>query len=251
MTDHGFLDARGRTRVVVTGIGVKTPAGTDVDTMWDTVLAGRGTAGRIERWDPSELPVQFAEFATWQHQWMQGAVSDHQLAYWKKRFATIPPVIDMPHKGPRPAAQTFRGTSLRPEIPLALCNDLRALSRREGSTLFMTMLAGFMALEVGTDHALGLGGIVTEPYLLLRVREGSPCSDLLIATAFQRGRKPEERVAVLRPKLPTVAETLALIEELVQLLTQAQPPARSAPSSTGKVASARKPLRPASPAHAM
>ncbi len=59
MTDNGFLDARGRTRVVVTGIGVKTPAGTDVDTMWDTVLAGRGTAGRIERWDPSALPVQF------------------------------------------------------------------------------------------------------------------------------------------------------------------------------------------------
>ncbi len=93
-----------------------------------------------------ELPVQFAEFATWQHQWMQGAVSDHQLAYWKKRFATVPPVVDMPHKGPRPASQTFRGTSLRPEIPLPLCNDLRALSRREGSTLFMTMLAGFMAL---------------------------------------------------------------------------------------------------------
>ena len=41
-------------------MGAKTPAGTDVETMWKTVLAGRGTAGRIERWDPSELPVQFA-----------------------------------------------------------------------------------------------------------------------------------------------------------------------------------------------
>jgi 3-oxoacyl-[acyl-carrier-protein] synthase II len=60
MTDNAFLDARGRTRVVVTGMGVKTPAGTDLDTMWSTVTAGRGTAGRIERWDPSELPVQFA-----------------------------------------------------------------------------------------------------------------------------------------------------------------------------------------------
>jgi amino acid adenylation domain-containing protein len=93
-----------------------------------------------------ELPVQFAEFATWQHQWMQGGVSDHQLAYWKKRFASIPPVIDLPIKGSRPNSQTFRGTSLRPEIPLPLCNDLRALSRREGSTLFMAMLAGFFAL---------------------------------------------------------------------------------------------------------
>src|SRR3546814_11360010 len=48
-----------------------------------------------------ELPVQFAEFAAWQHEWMQGEVSDHQLAYWKQRFATIPPVIDLPLKGDR------------------------------------------------------------------------------------------------------------------------------------------------------
>ena len=93
-----------------------------------------------------ELPVQFAEFATWQRDWMQGAVSDHQLAYWKKQFATIPPVLQLPYKGARPASQTFRGTSLRPEIPVELCNDLRALSRQEGSTFFMTMLAGFFAL---------------------------------------------------------------------------------------------------------
>ena len=93
-----------------------------------------------------ELPIQFAEFATWQHEWMQGPVSDHQLAYWKGKFATIPPVLELPIKGPRPAAQSFRGTSLRPEIPLDLCNSLRSLSRAEGSTLFMTMLAGFIAL---------------------------------------------------------------------------------------------------------
>ena len=91
-------------------------------------------------------PIQLAEFATWQHEWMQGEVSDHQLQYWKKKFATIPPVLDMPVKGPRPPGQTFRGTSLRPEIPLETCNGLRALSTKEGSTLFMTMLAGFAAL---------------------------------------------------------------------------------------------------------
>jgi amino acid adenylation domain-containing protein len=91
-------------------------------------------------------PIQLAEFATWQHEWMQGEVSDYQLEYWKKKFKTIPPVLDMPVKGPRPPSQTFRGTSLRPEIPLEVCNDLRALSRNEGSTLFMTMLAGFAAL---------------------------------------------------------------------------------------------------------
>jgi 3-oxoacyl-[acyl-carrier-protein] synthase II len=60
MTDPAFLDARGRPRVAVTGIGVKTPAGTDVATMWETVRAARPTAGRITRWDPTNVPVQIA-----------------------------------------------------------------------------------------------------------------------------------------------------------------------------------------------
>ena len=60
MTGSTFLDARGRPRVVVTGMGVKTPAGVTVDVLWTTVCAGKGTAKRIERFDPSELPVQFA-----------------------------------------------------------------------------------------------------------------------------------------------------------------------------------------------
>ena len=93
-----------------------------------------------------EPPIQLAEFAVWQHEWMQGEVSNYQLEYWKEKFKTIPPVLEMPIKGSRPPNQTFRGTSLRPEIPLDICNGLRALSKKEGSTLFMTMLAGFAAL---------------------------------------------------------------------------------------------------------
>jgi len=54
-TDH-----RGRPRVAVTGLGVKTPAGTDVASFWSTVRAGRATAAPIEQFDPSELPVRFA-----------------------------------------------------------------------------------------------------------------------------------------------------------------------------------------------
>ncbi|HEY7105154.1 MAG TPA: beta-ketoacyl-ACP synthase II [Acidimicrobiia bacterium] len=60
MSEPAFLDARGRTRVAVTGIGLKTPAGTDVATVWETVCAGRSMAGRISRWDASQLPVQIA-----------------------------------------------------------------------------------------------------------------------------------------------------------------------------------------------
>ena len=61
MTDAAFLDARGRPRVAVTGIGVKTPAGTDVATMWSTVRAAKKcTALPIKRFDATELPVRFA-----------------------------------------------------------------------------------------------------------------------------------------------------------------------------------------------
>jgi len=54
------LDHRGRPRVAVTGLGVKAPAGNDVDSFWATVRAGRPTAATIERFDPVDLPVRFA-----------------------------------------------------------------------------------------------------------------------------------------------------------------------------------------------
>ena len=98
---------------------------------------------------PSRLPeldLQFADLAAWQHEWMQGEVSDHQLEYWKKELGSNPPVLELPSKGPRPKTQSFKGAAPRAEIPVALCNELRVLSRTEGTTLFMTMLAAFVAL---------------------------------------------------------------------------------------------------------
>lgn len=133
-------------------------------------------------------------------------------------------------------------------LPLgsSTADELRLLVQPRGAT------SGLVAIEVGADHAVGLGGIVAEPYVLLRVREASPCAERLVGVlTFTRGRKPEERVALIRPKLPTVAETLALVSELVELVTGELPPQRSARSSGGKLASARKPLRPSAPAHAM
>ncbi|MFC1715834.1 amino acid adenylation domain-containing protein [Candidatus Poribacteria bacterium] len=93
-----------------------------------------------------ELPIQFADFAHWQRQWMQGEVAETQLAYWKKRLADCPPELGLPLDHPRPAMQTFRGAAPRIELPLDLCESLRALSRGEGVTLFMTMLTAFAAL---------------------------------------------------------------------------------------------------------
>jgi amino acid adenylation domain-containing protein len=94
-----------------------------------------------------ELPIQFADFAVWQRRWMQEeGVAEAQLAYWKEKLAGSPPVLELPTDRPRPAVQTFRGAAPRVELPLDLCEALRAVSRRDGVTLFMTMLAAFLTL---------------------------------------------------------------------------------------------------------
>jgi amino acid adenylation domain-containing protein len=92
-----------------------------------------------------ELPVQYADFAQWQRRWLQGETLDKQLAYWRTQLADLP-LLNMPTDRPRPPVQTFRGESYSTEFAADLCAALKELSRREGVTLFMTLLAGFQAL---------------------------------------------------------------------------------------------------------
>ncbi|MDB4951689.1 MAG: Malonyl CoA-acyl carrier protein transacylase [Gemmatimonadetes bacterium] len=93
-----------------------------------------------------ELPVQYADFAAWQREWMSGAVLDEQLAYWKSRLAGAPPVLELPADRPRPPVQTYRGRTLSAPLPRELTERLNSLARAEGATLFMTLLAAFSAL---------------------------------------------------------------------------------------------------------
>jgi amino acid adenylation domain-containing protein len=92
-----------------------------------------------------ELPIQYVDYAVWQRQWLQGEVLEKQLSYWKQQLSGVA-VLDLPTDGPRPAAQTFRGARKSAVFPKALCDELKALSRREGATLFMTLLAAFQTL---------------------------------------------------------------------------------------------------------
>ncbi|MCP4662520.1 MAG: amino acid adenylation domain-containing protein, partial [bacterium] len=92
-----------------------------------------------------ELPVQYADFAVWQRQWLRGEVLERQLAYWREQLAGLP-VLDLPTDRPRPAVQSFRGTSEPLRLPAELGRQLRALGREHGTTLFMTLLAAFQAL---------------------------------------------------------------------------------------------------------
>jgi amino acid adenylation domain-containing protein len=93
-----------------------------------------------------ELPIQFADYAAWQRQWLRGEVLEGLLAFWKKRLAGCPPLLELPSDRPRPKVQSFRGAALLVELPPPLCKALRSLSRRRGVTLFMTMLAAFETL---------------------------------------------------------------------------------------------------------
>jgi amino acid adenylation domain-containing protein len=89
-----------------------------------------------------ELPIQYADFALWQRQWLQGEVSEAQRNYWTQRLAGIP-MLELYTDRPRPAVQTFRGEREAIEISKPLTEALKALSRQERVTLFMTLLAAF------------------------------------------------------------------------------------------------------------
>jgi amino acid adenylation domain-containing protein len=92
-----------------------------------------------------ELPVQFADFAYWQRQWLQPEVLENQLRYWKQQLANLS-TLQLPTDRSRSPIQTFRGTRQCLALPLSLTERLKDLSRREGVTLFMTLMAAFQTL---------------------------------------------------------------------------------------------------------
>jgi amino acid adenylation domain-containing protein/non-ribosomal peptide synthase protein (TIGR01720 family) len=93
-----------------------------------------------------ELSIQYTDFAHWQQSWLRGDVLARQLAYWRERLAGAPPTLELPSDKPRPVVQSFRGAAYKFVLPQDLLRQLNELSRREGATLFMTLLATFMTL---------------------------------------------------------------------------------------------------------
>jgi len=93
----------------------------------------------------AELPIQYADFAVWQRQWLQGEALEGQLSYWKRQLDDLP-ALQLPTDRPRPPVQTHRGARQSIALPESLTEDLKELSRREGATLFMTLLAAFQTL---------------------------------------------------------------------------------------------------------
>ena len=94
----------------------------------------------------AELPIQYADFALWQRRWMESEAQQQQLDYWKQQLDPMPLALELPFDHERPPMMNFRGDVIQFSLPPELNAELLALSRREGVTLYMTLLAAFKTL---------------------------------------------------------------------------------------------------------
>ncbi|MDO3549540.1 non-ribosomal peptide synthetase, partial [Ralstonia pseudosolanacearum] len=92
------------------------------------------------------LPIQYADYAVWQRRWLEGAELQRQGAYWEQALAGAPTLLSLPTDRARPAQQDYAGGSVEVVFDETLSADLKRLSQRHGTTLFMTVLAGWSAL---------------------------------------------------------------------------------------------------------
>lgn len=93
-----------------------------------------------------DLPIQYADYAYWQRQWLQGEVLEKQLSFWKDQLRGCAPILELPTDHPRPAVQSFNGALVSKKFSAELTESLQLLSRRQGATMFMTLLAAFKTL---------------------------------------------------------------------------------------------------------
>jgi amino acid adenylation domain-containing protein len=111
----------------------------EVSAIYPSVLQGR----------PSPLPplpIQYADYALWQREQLQGEVLERQLSYWREQLMAAPQVLELPTDRPRPAVQSFRGAVETFLLNRELTEDLKQLSREQNVTLFMTLLSAFQTL---------------------------------------------------------------------------------------------------------
>ncbi|HSL82442.1 MAG TPA: condensation domain-containing protein, partial [Thermoanaerobaculia bacterium] len=113
--------------------------------------------------DLAALPIQYTDFAVWQRRWLEGGGAEHELAYWRRRLRGAPESIGLPTDRPHPTHRSSRGDAVRRALPASLARSVAEVSRTEGATPFMTLLAAFYVLlrrltgsedlVVGTDVA--------------------------------------------------------------------------------------------------
>jgi amino acid adenylation domain-containing protein len=94
----------------------------------------------------ASLPVQYADYAVWQREWLERGELERQMAYWRKQLADLPAGLDLPLDRPRPSIPSYRGARRRATLPAGLSSAIRGLAGSEGATPFMVLLAAFQLL---------------------------------------------------------------------------------------------------------
>ncbi|HEX2207619.1 MAG TPA: amino acid adenylation domain-containing protein, partial [Longimicrobium sp.] len=125
--------------------------------LWNELSALYGAFSRGEPSPLAEPALQYGDFAVWQRAWLSGDVLDAQLGYWRRKLAGAPPLLELPTDRPRPAVQTYAGAAESVVIGGDDARDVLALGRREGSTLFMVLLA---AMDVVFGRLAGQDDVV-------------------------------------------------------------------------------------------
>jgi amino acid adenylation domain-containing protein len=110
----------------------------ELATLYNSYISGQPLALPV-------LPIQYADFAAWQRNWLSGSVLEQHLNYWKTKLNDVVS-LQLPTDFPRPAVLTFTGQHHIRTLPAILTAQLNALSQQQGATLFMTLLAAFKLL---------------------------------------------------------------------------------------------------------
>jgi amino acid adenylation domain-containing protein len=134
-----------------------------------------------------ELPVQYADYAAWQREWLKGERLERQLAYWRERLAGVPRALNLPTDRDDGGKGKSVGATRMLTISAALSEELRALGRREGVTLYMLLMAAFQTM---------LHGLTGE-------------EDIVVGTPITDRRRPETE-----PLIGFFVNTLALRADL-------------------------------------
>src|SRR5207244_6781479 len=92
------------------------------------------------------LPIQYADYAYWQRDWLRDELVERQLSYWKSQLSGELPILDLPADRPRPAMQTFAGAREVATLPADLTRSLMTLSQRGRDTAVMTLHTAFNSL---------------------------------------------------------------------------------------------------------
>src|ERR1043165_1122839 len=93
-----------------------------------------------------ELEIQYADFAAWQREWLQGSVLENELNYWKQQLAGAPEVLELPTDRPRPRLESFHGAYQSLNFSESTSRKLTELNQQQGTTMFMTLRAVFKTL---------------------------------------------------------------------------------------------------------